>query len=115
MRHIPALLAALLPLLASAQPMDPRVCRASLADIPRTVSGKIKRSSAEINSFRALWACPATHLNTGACPGWAIDHVIPLADGGCDAVGNMQWLPTAIKSCAADSCKDRWERVVYAR
>lgn len=58
---------------------------------------------------------PATGQHTGPCKGWAIDHVIPLAVGGCDAVSNLQWLPVEIKSCAGTVCKDRWERKVYAR
>ena len=47
---------------------------------------------------------------------WQVDHVIPLVCGGCDAVVNMQWLPAAIKTCAASTgvpCKDRWEQKVY--
>jgi len=39
--------------------------------------------------------CPATGLVRGACPGYVIDHVKPLACGGADAPGNMQWQTTA--------------------
>jgi hypothetical protein len=76
--------------------------------------GGIKRSSAVLKAFRKIHPCPATGLTTGACPGWAIDHVIPLAVGGCDAVSNLQWLPHQIKSSGDDAAKDRWERKVYA-
>lgn len=79
----------------------------------RTASGEITRSSKAIRDFRKLHACPETGLFQGACPGWAIDHVIPRAVGGCDQVFNMQWLPVQIKSCAGKICKDRWERDVY--
>jgi len=39
--------------------------------------------------------CPATGLVRGVCPGYVIDHVKPLACGGADAPGNMQWQTTA--------------------
>jgi hypothetical protein len=80
----------------------------------RDADGSISRRSDVIRAFRKLHPCPVTGLRTGHCKGWAIDHVIPLANGGCDEVGNMQWLPVQLKSCAG-ICKDRWERKVYAR
>lgn len=79
----------------------------------RNAAGKIIRSTAVKESFRKLYPCPVTSLNYGACTGWAIDHVIPLASCGCDSVTNMQWLPDTIKSCHGTECKDRWERKVY--
>ncbi len=79
----------------------------------REISGKIARSSGVIRAFRALYPCPGTGLKIGACPGWAIDHVIPLAVGGCDAVFNMQWLPDGAKNVKGELAKDRWERTVY--
>jgi hypothetical protein len=81
---------------------------------PRTASGEIKRRSDVLTAFKKLYACPSTGLHTGSCPDWSIDHTLPLALGGCDAVFNLQWLPNAIKSCAGTACKDRWERKVYA-
>jgi hypothetical protein len=42
---------------------------------------------------------------TGACPGYIKDHVVPLACGGPDAVGNLQWQTTA-----EARAKDKWER-----
>lgn len=88
---------------------DPRYC----GPPERYASGQIKRSDAVRREFRRLHPCDATGLTTGPCPGWQIDHVIPLACGGCDAVGNLQWLPLPIKTCAGSLCKDRWERRVY--
>ena len=88
---------------------DPRYC----GPPARTGTGHIKRSSAARAMFAAWHPCPAASAPTGPCPGWAVDHVIPLACGGCDAPTNMQWLPLSIKSCAGDQCKDRWERRVY--
>lgn len=91
---------------------DPRFCGAP----ERTADGAIKRSTTQRALFVRAYPCPATGAVSGACPGWGVDHVIPLACGGCDAPMNMQWLPLAIKSCSLASgvpCKDRWERRVY--
>lgn len=79
----------------------------------RASDGAIARSASTIAAFKRAHACPATGLHTGACPGWAIDHVIPLDCGGCDAVSNMQWLPDPIKSASGVYPKDRWERRIY--
>lgn len=92
---------------------DHRYCYA-LADIPRDANGVIIRSSKPLYAFKQVHPCPVTLLTSGACVGWSIDHVIPLASGGCDMVENMQWLPVEIKSCAGKFCKDRWERIVNA-
>lgn len=81
----------------------------------RDADGSISRRADVLRAFRALHPCPATGQARGRCDGWNIDHVIPLAVGGCDAVSNLQWLPDAIKRCAGQVCKDRWERRVYLR
>jgi hypothetical protein len=81
----------------------------------RDDGGVILRRTDVLRAFRELHPCPSTWLTRGACPEWNIDHVIPLAVGGCDEVSNLQWLPTAIKRCAGQTCKDRWERKVYDR
>ena len=88
---------------------DPRYC----VPIVRDADGSIHRSAKVLGAFRREHPCPSTGLTTGTCTGWSIDHVIPLASCGCDAVGNLQWLPNSIKSCAGTECKDRWERKVY--
>ena len=62
--------------------------------------------------FRKIHPCPSTGLKTGACPGWQVDHIIPLASCGCDIVENLQWLKNDIKTCAGIMCKDRWERKI---
>jgi len=102
---------ALYTLPASAGPLDEtRYCGAPKRD----ANGVIVRSSAVTAAFQRLHPCPSTNLKTGACPRWQKDHVLPLVNGGCDAVANMQWLPVEIKTCAGVFCKDRWERAVYA-
>lgn len=80
--------------------------------ISREANGNIFRSATVIKTFRSLYRCPSTGLYVGPCSGWAIDHVIPLACGGCDSVSNMQWLPDTIKS-AKYPAKDRWERKIH--
>jgi hypothetical protein len=99
----------LLPTLAFAQLVDPRYCG---AEVKREADGTIMRSRLVLKHYQILHPCPSTGLKTGACPGWALDHVIPLACGGCDEIGNLQWLKNTIKSCAGAECKDRWERKI---
>lgn len=98
----------LFPLLAYAQ--DPRYC----GPPERDADGRISRSLTQVNEFRSYHRCPSTGQYDGRCPGWAVDHVIPLACGGCDSVVNMQWLPNEIKRLSGKYPKDRWERKVYA-
>jgi hypothetical protein len=95
------------------QTLDPLVDYRYAGVVVRDADGSIHRSSKPLTAFKKKWACPSTGAHTGACPGWAIDHVIPLACGGADAIYNMQWMPDAGKSCAADYCKDRYERKIY--
>ena len=51
-----------------------------------------RRSRSARSTFRREVPCPPTGRTTGSCPGWEVDHVIPLACGGGDAPSNMQWL-----------------------
>ena len=51
-----------------------------------------RRSASARSAFRREYVCPTTGRTTGRCPGWEVDHVEPLACGGADAPGNMQWL-----------------------
>lgn len=78
----------------------------------RNADGTIYRSKAVTSIFKARYHCPSTGKGQGPCPGWQIDHVIPLACGGCDSISNMQWLPTDLKVTAKVG-KDRFERVIY--
>lgn len=45
--------------------------------------------------FQRLNPCPATGLKRGKCPGYIIDHIIPLCAKGPDHPSNMQWQTTA--------------------
>ncbi len=97
-----------------APPLDPMKEYRQCGVPPRNTDGTIKRSAAVIYQYRKLHPCPVTGKSDGACPGWQINHVIPLASGGCDAVSNMMWLPLQVKTCTADWRIDRWERKYYA-
>lgn len=89
--------------------VDPRFC----GEPAREADGTIARSMLQRARFVRMHPCPATGQVTGACQKWAVDHVIPLACGGCDTPLNMQWLPNAIKSGPGKLPKDRWEMYVY--
>lgn len=51
-----------------------------------------QRSAAERLAFVRENPCPATGLRRGACPGWEVDHIVPLCAGGADTRANMHWL-----------------------
>lgn len=60
-------------------------------------------------AFLKSHPCPATGKNSGACPGYVVDHVIPLCAGGADAVANMVW-----QELAASKIKDAHEMALCA-
>lgn len=91
-------------------PTDPRYC----GEPARYADGTIKRSRAVLRAFTQVFPCPATLEPSTTCDGWAINHIVPLASGGCDAPINLMWLPDSIKSCSKDACVDRWERTYHA-
>lgn len=74
----------------------------------RDAAGVIVRRADVRAAFKRAHPCPSTGLSTGACPDWYMDHPISLACGGCDAVSNLQWLPTAMWKA-----KSLWERKIY--
>jgi hypothetical protein len=63
------------------------------------------RSRAARAQFQRQHPCPATGRTYGACPGYVVDHVKPLACGGADAPSNLQW-----QTIAEGKAKDKWER-----
>jgi len=77
--------------------------------VQRDDNGRIKRSARVVKEFEKIHPLPVEYSRSD----WQVDHVIPLASGGCDSVSNMQWLPKTIKTCKSDDCKDRFERVIY--
>ena len=53
---------------------------------------QISRDRSQVQAFRAENACPSTGQHRGACPGYHVDHIIPLCAGGDDRPHNMQWI-----------------------
>lgn len=114
MRRLMSPVLSTLLLVGCAAPMlDPLVDYRYQGVVHRNANGSTARSQQVIAAFKKEWACPATGLHSGPCPGWAIDHVIPLDCGGVDAVWNLQWLPDQIKSARGEYSKDHFERRVY--
>lgn len=74
------------------------------AGVPRDSSGRIKRDPAQRSAFKRSHPCPANGRSSGSCPGYVIDHVVPLKRGGADSPSNMQW-----QSREAAKAKDRIE------
>jgi hypothetical protein len=70
----------------------------------RDSRGRIMRSESATNAFRRLSPCPATGKSSGRCPGYVIDHIVPLKRGGPDHPSNMQW-----QTKAEAKAKDRIE------
>ena len=64
---------------------------AKVAVVPRDSHGKIARSKSARSTFEHSHPCPSTGRTSGACPGYVVDHVVPLKGGGPDAPSNMQW------------------------
>lgn len=67
----------------------------SLFFLSMTAGATNYRSSAAKSAFRYEHPCPATGKVRGACPGWIVDHIVPLCAGGADAPSNMQWQTVA--------------------
>lgn len=51
----------------------------------------LARDRGQVRAFRRTHPCPATGKAAGSCPGWVVDHVVPLCLGGADHPVNMQW------------------------
>jgi hypothetical protein len=76
----------------------------SSSSVRRDSQGRIERSSAARAAFMRTRPCPTTWRTFGACPGFVVDHIVPLKRGGADSPSNMQWQPVA-----AARAKDRIE------
>ena len=68
-------------------------------------AAKIPRDPAQVRAFKQQNACPATGKIRDKCPGYVVDHIIPLCAGGDDAPSNMQW-----QDYKTSLLKDQWER-----
>ncbi|MGE0333208.1 MAG: HNH endonuclease signature motif containing protein [Ramlibacter sp.] len=74
------------------------------------------RSAAVRMEFQRHNPCPSTGLRRGSCPGYEIDHVVPLCARGPDRVENLQWLTVQahraktrgdVRHCAAERRRAR--------
>jgi 5-methylcytosine-specific restriction endonuclease McrA len=72
--------------------------------VHRDSHGKIARDPRQTNAFKHQHPCPSTGKSSGSCPGYVIDHIVPLKRGGMDAPSNMQW-----QTEGAAKQKDTWE------
>lgn len=74
---------------------------------PACIAVASPRDHAARASFIRSTPCPATGSPKvrHACPGYVVDHIIPLCAGGQDRAENMQW-----QAAAEAKAKDREER-----
>lgn len=73
---------------------------------------KIHRSASAVAQFKRQNLCPSTGLPKGRCPGYIVDHIKPLCDGGLDDPINMQW-QTVEQAKEKDRIERRICRVIY--
>jgi hypothetical protein len=76
-----------------------------LVALAAVAADRAPRSPAAKAAFQRENPCPSTGQRRGACPGYVIDHVDPLCNGGADDSSNMQW-----QTVEAAKVKDHAER-----
>ena len=75
----------------------------------RDANGTIIRRSAVVTAYWRQHVCPTTGLYKAPCPDYALNHILPLACGGCDSVSNL----TAMR-VDAKKIVDGYERKIFA-
>lgn len=76
---------------------------------PEAIAGTL-RNAAQRAAFIRHHPCPATGRTRGACPGYVVDHIVPLCADGPNDPGNMQW-----QMVKEGKAKDRKEREMCRR
>ena len=64
----------------------------------------LHRDPQMVERFRETTICPSTG-RYGRCPGYIVDHIVPLVCKGADHPANMQY-----QTVKESRFKDRWER-----
>ena len=100
---LPLLLLLLLSLTAPAKGRSPHTHHTKRTTHAKRSTHKPRSTTARARFQRAN-PCPATGKRTGACPGYVVDHKIPIKRGGPDSPDNMQW-----QTREAAKAKDRIE------
>ena len=76
---------------SSSHPMRPALALIALL-LPLLASARIERSAAEVMAFKRSVPCPATGKPELRCAGHEVDHIEPLCAGGADRRENLQYL-----------------------
>lgn len=79
----------------------------SLLLAPPVDAGEIVRSAAAVREFKRTNICPSTKTYSQKCPGYVVDHIDPLCNGGADTPANMQY-----QTVEAGKQKDKLERLI---
>lgn len=68
-----------------------QLCLIVLCALSTFAGGNVNGSQSALFEFKRQYPCPATGSTKGACKGYLISHVTPLACGGTDQLENLQW------------------------
>jgi hypothetical protein len=97
--------------LFSAKAIDPALVETRYCGAPkRDAKGVIMRRSDVVTAYKKIHPCPTTGLyGAGTCPDNSLNHIMPLACGGCDSVGNLMYMRNDVKKIV-----DGYERQISA-
>jgi len=72
--------------------------------------GRWDGDPAQRAAFTRANPCPSTGKTSGDCPGYVVDHRVPLACGGADKPTNMLWRSTTEPAANAREALERCEK-----